>query len=544
MSPPPNPPDPQQVFSDWTWPNPVYIKQQVGPQPAGAWNPYTNYWDRDHVMPVITSSVPQMNSTVNVDEENLGVIKKCLVEAARTCSGVFEGTKNWQDLLQPRQFFQEFEHFIDVTTKARRDVQMWFGSVESKLRHLVVMLRRCPKVSQAIIWPAAFPRVKRRPTEGSTQTWYIGVRLKEGMAMALGHFKDPLDMFTDLCQESARQLSATNFVEMKWDVVERSKLPAAVTATQERKASYAAAVQGSEAPYKPAEAPAATPASQAASVLAAFYQQSPLATAMAGTKPLYQQPATPELAPHYYPALPSPRDHHRSPATYSARRVSDARREVHQSPYPATSTPHMEQFTTYPPVTTMPPPAPYSPHHFTSPPPPVPPPAPQARKPGCSCDRPGEHQHQGQGPRREQPRSAEASEAADRLRSVSWTSDKFPPPGLGLARVSHQDQLPPSVSPGYRDVSGVVPLPQHCDTSVPPPPHPAPPPLAPEPTSPLADLPTLTFDSARMSARRKDRLVSASHNLELPRTCTNRPAGRDRPGPLSPRSATAARRGR
>ena len=109
---------------------------------------------------------------------------------------------------------------------------------------------------------------------------------------------------------------------------------------------------------------------------------------------------------------------------------------------------------------------------------------------------------------------AEASEAADRLRSVSWTSDKFPPAGLGLARVSHQDQLPPSVSPGYRDVSGVVPLPQHCDTSVPPPPHPAPPPPAPEPTSPLADLPTLTFDSARMSARRKDRSVFPSPSLE------------------------------
>ena len=30
------------------------------------------------------------------------------------------------------------------------------------------------------------------------------------------------------------------------------------------------------------------------------------------------------------------------------------------------------------------------------------------------------------------------SDPLDRLRSVSWTSDKFPPPGLGLARVSHQ----------------------------------------------------------------------------------------------------------
>ena len=87
------------------------------------------------------------------------------------------------------------------------------------------------------------------------------------------------------------------------------------------------------------------------------------------------------------------------------------------------------------------------------------------------------------------------SETSDRLRSVSWTSDKFPPPGLGLARVAHQvgkpwllygifhlfagspsisylsyqqDQLPPSISPGFRDVvSGVVPLLQVTSFSIP-----------------------------------------------------------------------------
>ena len=97
------------------------------------------------------------------------------------------------------------------------------------------------------------------------------------------------------------------------------------------------------------------------------------------------------------------------------------------------------------------------------------------------------------------------SDGPDRLRSVSWTSDKFPPPGLGLARVSHQDQLPPSVSPGYREVvTGVVPLP---DTSRPPPPCP---PAAPSPLQ-LSQSPRepqaapLTFDNARINANRKNR---------------------------------------
>ena len=50
-----------QVFSAWPWPHPVYIKA-VGPQPAGAWNPVINHWDREHGMPIIISSLPQMNS--------------------------------------------------------------------------------------------------------------------------------------------------------------------------------------------------------------------------------------------------------------------------------------------------------------------------------------------------------------------------------------------------------------------------------------------------------------------------------------------------
>ena len=44
-------------------------------------------------------------------------------------------------------------------------------------------------------------------------------------------------------------------------------------------------------------------------------------------------------------------------------------------------------------------------------------------------------------------------EVNDRLRSVSNSSDKFPPASLNLARVSHQDQLP--LSPSY-SMSGVV----------------------------------------------------------------------------------------
>ena len=69
----------------------------------------------------------------------------------------------------------------------------------------------------------------------------------------------------------------------------------------------------------------------------------------------------------------------------------------------------------------------------------------------------------------------------DRLRSVSNSSDKFPPSSLNRARVSHQDQLP-LMSPSYSAMVGVRPL-HGVDTSVPPPSLPTPPPSMSPPVS-------------------------------------------------------------
>ena len=399
------------MFSLWPWPTPVYIREHVGPQPNGAWNPLTNHWDRDHVMPIITSSVPQMNSAVNVDEENLTIIKKRLTEAADICTKVFEGSKKWEDLVKQRPFFDDFEYFVDVSVRARKEAQMWFGSVESKLRHLTMMLRRCPKVASAHIWPVAFSKT-RKPGGFLSQSWYIGIKLKEGIKMDINHVRDPMDVFTDLCNDSARQLYASNShstFEMFWELVERSKLPVAIVG--KKKPSYAAALtQGKEEPatrFPRSEAPIIGTSSNQSNLLASLYQQSPLTTSLVSSRSGYNAPpATPELLhpPCYYPGIPSPREAvslpRNSPTssiTSSCSRPSQgkggAAREsgYHQSPYSTPfNTPSLEQLTSYPPVTSVPPPptqpAPtFSPHQFKSPPPPVPASSIQPRKPGCVC---------------------------------------------------------------------------------------------------------------------------------------------------------------
>jgi len=84
----------------------------------------------------------------------------------------------------------------------------------------------------------------------------------------------------------------------------------------------------------------------------------------------------------------------------------------------------------------------------------------------------------------------------DRLRSVSNSSDKFPPPSLSRARVNHQDQLP-LLSPSYSCMAGVRPLVNKLpDTSVPPPSLPTPPPTLSPPVS---------FNLAKKNALRSNR---------------------------------------
>merc|ERR1719334_1467069 len=131
------------------------------------------------------------------------------------------------------------------------------------------------------------------------------------------------------------------------------------------------------------------------------------------------------------------------------------------------------------------PPPPFSPiSQFRSPPPPVPKPAqpPPQSKPSSTCSSRSEDVSVTVSVSRNEDKVKEnVDEIKDRLRSVSNSSDKFPPASLNLARVSHQDQLP--LSPSY-SMSGVVPLPANVDTSIPPPSLPTPPPsLSPPPVS-------------------------------------------------------------
>ena len=232
------------TFANWEWPKPVYIKR-VDMQPFSAWNPAVNPKDREHVMPIITSTVPQMNSAVNMSKANCQLIKSKFAEAVNTLQGIINGSRSWSDLFQPSNFFEEYDNYVMVSCSCLGESSLWFGTVETKLRGLTNAVSGVENVLSARIWPQPFVR------EGSTmrQMWFIGLK------MIVGHpaekIQDPMHHFTNLCMGAASELNSvfSRSFMVSWQHLTRAQLGSHLSKQQismgrVEKPSYAAVTMG------------------------------------------------------------------------------------------------------------------------------------------------------------------------------------------------------------------------------------------------------------------------------------------------------------
>merc|ERR1719508_190019 len=233
------------TFVQWNWPEPVYIKK-VGEQSYPAWNPAMNHYDREHAMPIITPSIPHMNSAVNVDKTNCRLITAKCEEALVICQAITEGSRPWSDLFQPVNFFEEYDNYILISGSCRGDRLLWFGSIESKLRTLNIRIGSCSRVSSVRVWPLPFAR---RDGTILRQMWFYGIRMMVGQSPE--SIQDPLHIFTDLCMTTVEELSSpyASTFSMEWQHVPRSQLSRFLTSDQlglekPEKLSYAAVTFG------------------------------------------------------------------------------------------------------------------------------------------------------------------------------------------------------------------------------------------------------------------------------------------------------------
>lgn len=186
------------MYSQWKWPAPLYIRQVID-QPSSAWNPSINPADRDHCMPIITSSIPQMNSAVNINKSIQLCIQERMLDAHHTCLQIQSGSVGWEALFKSFPFYQEYEDFIRICGECETDFYFWFGCLESKLRHLREKIDSHNKVHSVRIWPKGFIRKEKKT---STVTWFIGI---DGNGCLEKYIEEDLLLFRDKCYGDLRR---------------------------------------------------------------------------------------------------------------------------------------------------------------------------------------------------------------------------------------------------------------------------------------------------------------------------------------------------
>lgn len=147
------------VFSQWPWPKPVLLRnssEDQGNLGYPVWDPRINPADRYHLMPIITPSYPQQNSTFNVTMSTRSVMTNEFKIAHEICENIINkgkrfrsattvcinicttnfdhvGTAEWKDIFEPINFFSNYKHFIALISTSQAE---WIGLVESKIRLL------------------------------------------------------------------------------------------------------------------------------------------------------------------------------------------------------------------------------------------------------------------------------------------------------------------------------------------------------------------------------------------------------------------------
>lgn len=244
------------IFSLWPWPKPCFLRdnsKDSGNLGFTVWDSNINPADRYHLMPIITPSYPQQNSTYNVTKSTKTVILEEFERAKVLCDQITKGLdgKEWKDLFEPIKFFQMYAHFLAIISSSQSE---WIGLVESKIRHLVTSLERHACIKLAHIFPSSYTRtlpvdaadaspsaseekeqaagdkngsngVKNGKSEGVEQTmWFIGLKFDKQNAVNVDITPD-IRQFMENVLHSNRKFEE-NDVKIEVKHVKRKELTA------------------------------------------------------------------------------------------------------------------------------------------------------------------------------------------------------------------------------------------------------------------------------------------------------------------------------
>lgn len=162
------------VFSRWEWPKPVLLVN-LGDNDLGlqVWDPRLNPADKYHVMPIITPSYPQQNSTFNVTRSTKAILIEQFQQAKDITEEIVKGTKTWDAFFEPIDFFGLYKNFLTLRVSPQPE---WVSLVESKIRTLVQDVEKHSVIKLVHTYPHPYPS----PEEGDNGiTWCIGLQFSQ-----------------------------------------------------------------------------------------------------------------------------------------------------------------------------------------------------------------------------------------------------------------------------------------------------------------------------------------------------------------------------
>ena len=127
-------------------------------------------------MPIITPSYPCMNSSYNVSESTMAVMK-AEFERGREffrANGQVREAASYKKLFEPANLFADYKHFLEVEVWAtdKEWFELWEGWVHSRMRFLVKNVGALMDVRP---WPKAFSD----PDRTNYHVYYIGLKKKK-----------------------------------------------------------------------------------------------------------------------------------------------------------------------------------------------------------------------------------------------------------------------------------------------------------------------------------------------------------------------------
>ena len=149
----------------WKFPSPIMLSQPTDVQLGmTVWNPSIGWADK---APILTPAYPSMNSTHNVSDTTLRILKQEWKRGLDITLQIKINPKNsvdiWKQLMaNDDYFFTKYKDYLNVqiSSYAEEDQIAWSGFIESKMRQLIRGLELTPGVQHNQPWPDSFNEVK------------------------------------------------------------------------------------------------------------------------------------------------------------------------------------------------------------------------------------------------------------------------------------------------------------------------------------------------------------------------------------------------